>query len=64
VRKVNVSDARRQFGKPLRRTERGERTAIYRHNKLAAVLVPIHDLELIEQLSSKPRAEASKSRKT
>lgn len=59
MRKVNISDARRQFGKILKRAERGERIFIYRHGKPAAAFVPIHDLKIIKQLASELRTKAS-----
>ncbi len=52
MRNISVTDARRYFGKVLRRAERGDRIVVHRFGKPAAVFVAIHDLELIEQLTS------------
>jgi len=63
MRKVTTTDARRGFGKVLRRAERGDRVVIHRYGKPAAVFVPIHDLELIEQLASEGWTRKSSTRR-
>jgi prevent-host-death family protein len=62
-RKIASSKARNEFADLVNRAAyAGERVIVHRRNKPVAALVPIQDLELIEQLEDRMDLEDARQR--
>ena len=59
--RVPATEARDAFAETLNRVAyRGERIVLHRHGKNMAALIPIEDLELLEQIEDRLDLEAAR----
>lgn len=62
-RKITTSTARTEFADILNRAAyAGERVILHRHNKPVAAVVPIEDLEILEQIEDRADLEEVRKR--
>jgi prevent-host-death family protein len=62
-RKITTSTARAEFADILNRAAyAGERVILYRHKKPVAAVVPIEDLEILEQIEDRADLEEVRNR--
>jgi prevent-host-death family protein len=58
--RMSTSEARQDFKRTLERVSRGERIILSAHNKPVAAVVPIEDLELLQELEDRFDARAAR----
>lgn len=53
MNEVSTSQARREFARIIERAHDGERIVLMSHGKAVAALMPIEDLELLEEIEDR-----------
>lgn len=60
MRSMTTSEARKDFSETVKRARKGERIVLNSHGKPVAALVPIEDLELLQELEDRLDARAAR----
>jgi prevent-host-death family protein len=58
--KVTASEARKRFAAVVKGARKGERYLIQRHDKGIAAVVPVEDLELLEEIERRSDLRAAR----
>jgi len=62
MRRIQAAGARKNFSSLVTKAAAGERVKVTRYNKTAAVLIPKHDLERLEDCEKEAEKQGTASR--